>query len=95
MTPRQSRDEGSDRYAGEVVRAAQARVITCRDNLQWILQRRAPGQGQGQRRWRDQAYLTSRKPLEALWRSTVGAVPDQIRDLPAHFPRKTFGNRHD
>ena len=105
MTPHLSRDEGSDSYAGEVVCAAQTRVIICRDSLQWISQRRAPGQGpgpcqgqgqgQGQRSWRDQAYLTSRKPLEALWRSAVGAVPNQISDLPAHFPRKTIGNNHD
>ena len=88
-----SRDEGSDRYAGEVVRAAQTRVIICRDGLQWILQRCGPGQGQ--RRWLDQAYLTSRTPLEALWRSAVGAVPNQISDLPAHFPRKITGDRHD
>ena len=93
MTPRQSRNEGSDRYAGDVVRAAQARVIICRDGLQWILQRRSPGEGK--RRWVDQAYLTSRKPLEALWRSTIGAVPEQIRNLPAHFPRQKRSNRDD
>ena len=95
MMPGLSRDEGSDRYAGVVVRAAQTRVIICRDGLQWILQRCGPGQDQGQRRWLDQGYLTSRTPLEALWRSAVGAVPNQISDLPAHFPRKIKGNSRD
>lgn len=93
MTPRLSRNEGSDRYAGEVVRATHTRVIICRDGLQWILQRRSPGDGR--RRWLDQAYLTSRKTLEAMWRSSVGAVPQQIRNLPARFPRQTRSNRHD
>ena len=88
-----SRDDGSDRYAGEVVRVAQTRVIICRDGLQWILQRCGPGQAQ--RRWLDQGYFTTRTPLEALWRSAVGAVPNQISDLPAHFPRKITGDRHD
>ena len=63
--PRSHR-EGSDSYHSVIVRSAKYRVIVCKENHQWIIQRRA-GIRHGAPRWDSLSYCRDRSALIRLW----------------------------
>lgn len=71
----QPRDVGSTRIRGNrhygrviVQLSARARVIVCRNDIQWIYQRR-DGKKAGAPRWVGRSYLRTRKQLIAVLRA--------------------------
>jgi len=88
-------DEGGDSYVRVVARLNDRwRVIVCRDEMQWILQRRHDRQRQP--RWEGNSYCQTRAALLRCIRERAGfcdlaalecvaALPDHIREprLPA------------
>lgn len=84
--------EYSDSYQGEIVRSKKYRIAECRDNHQWIIQKRA-GTRHGQPRWDNLSYCRGRNALIRLW---TGLHRDQARQdwpelqaLPRTFGRDT------
>lgn len=62
------------------------RVVTCADDLQWIIQRR-DGERSGRARWTGLHYCRSRKALIRLSRASgapYGAILELL-SLPEHF----------
>lgn len=79
-----SNREEADNYHKVIVQTETHRVISCRDGIQWILQRRA-GLRHGQPRWASLSYCITSNALIRLWatqmgeHSTVlGMLPDRI-----------------
>lgn len=64
--------ECSDYYAKIVQASGSYRVIVCRDDLQWILQRRRAGNPGAGRAWHAIGYVTQPDTLERLWREKTG-----------------------
>ncbi|WP_050930102.1 hypothetical protein [Aestuariivita boseongensis] len=68
-----SNQETSDHYARVVVRLCpRHRVIVCKDNIQWILQRRKNGGGEWP--WRALGYFRTRDALIRLSASLCSRV---------------------
>jgi hypothetical protein len=59
--------EEADTYCRELWRRGRLRVVVCRSNLQWIVQRRRGAF------WRGFWYCTSRKGLERICNALQGA----------------------
>ena len=66
----ETRRETSDFYSGVIaVLTSRWRVITCRNGIQWILQRREGLHGGA---WRGfQYFLLQRRPTENVWRVRI------------------------
>ncbi len=79
-----SHRESDDNYARIVARLDDDwRVITCRDRLQWILQRR-DGVRAGRARWAGVGYCRTRKALLRLCRASGARIdPSQWAALVA------------
>ena len=58
--------EGSDDYHSVIVRSERYRVIVCKDDWQWIIQKRA-GLRHGAPRWDSLSYFRDRNALIRLW----------------------------
>lgn len=75
MTSRQalfSANETDDAYFAVVAKLGDRwRVIRCRDDIQWVLQRRE-GQRHGRPRWTGDGYLTTREALIRVCRAKAG-----------------------
>ncbi len=81
--------ESADEYSGIVARlSASHRVVTCKDQTQWILQRR-DGERHGRARWAGVGYCRTREALLRLCRglelpvdpaalSALAALPEHI-----------------
>jgi hypothetical protein len=86
LTPsRNTHHETGDAY-GKVIAAPceGLRVIVCKDDLQWILQRRKKG-GAG-RLWRAVGYFRTRKALVRVCTAFCGVVaPFALAHLPETF----------
>ncbi len=85
--------EVADDYAGEVARLSHRwRVVVCKDNIQWILQRRDAGNPHSAR-WRGVSYCVTRAALIHLCGSLEEACdPKTMRilaTLPDRFGRTT------
>lgn len=66
--------ETSDTYGWEVFRHKGHRIIRCKENIQWIIQRRKTGAGA---RWEAFSYCVTQKALSRVWTAhTGGTVPD-------------------
>ena len=66
--------ESDDDYACIVTRLGDGgRVIVCRDDLQWILQRR-DGKRAGRARWASVSYCRSREALLRLCRASSARI---------------------
>ncbi len=76
--------ESDDDYACIVTRLGDGgRVIVCRENLQWILQRR-DGKSAGRARWASVGYCTTREGLLRLCRASGARIaPSQWAVLAA------------
>ncbi len=83
--------ESADEYSGIVARlSASHRVITCKDQIQWILQRR-DGERHGRARWAGVGYFLTREALlrvsRALRVRINPAALAALAALPEHFGR--------
>jgi hypothetical protein len=89
--PRSHR-EGSDSYHSVIVRSAKYRVIVCKENHQWIIQRRA-GLRHGAPRWESLSYCRDRNALIRLWTGLHRYQPPrawpELYALPEKFGGKT------
>ncbi|MFT6527178.1 MAG: hypothetical protein ACJAXG_001125 [Celeribacter sp.] len=87
MTVTLSHRETSDQYARVIALGTNARVIECRQGLQWIIQRKKGGT---QPRWLSLGYCTSKTTVLRLWTGlgetpcpNLAALPDRMRG-PQH-----------
>ena len=71
--------ETSDTYWREFLRHERFRVIICKDNIQWILQRRKRGAGA---RWAALSYCVTREALSHVWTAHLGDLAPEIDLLP-------------
>ncbi len=83
--------ESADEYGGIVGHLSTShRVITCKDQIQWILQRR-DGERHGQARWAGVGYFLTREALlrasRALCARIDPAALAALAALPEHFGR--------
>ncbi len=71
--------ETADDYDRVLAARGRWRVIRCRDDRQWIVQRRAAARS---RRWKAVAYIYARAALgHTLQRPSVGIPPDDLAAL--------------
>lgn len=90
MSAAPSHRESDDAYAGVVaVLNDRWRVIVCRDNLQWILQRR-DGERRGGTRWAGRSYCRTRHALIRVCREHAGEIHAValtiLQTLPERLP---------
>jgi len=71
--------EEADNYAKVIARDGNLRVIVCRQDNQWILQKRKCG------RWRAGGYFRTRSALLREWTKAAGSQLAEIEALPAYF----------
>ncbi len=83
------RRESSDFYDNTTVVEGKLRVVVCKDNIQWIFQRRRHGNPRAERAWESIGYCTRRKSLERLWRRETGYIHEAIFSLPERFQRSS------
>ena len=69
MTSKLNKCECADTYAGEVFRKGRLRVVICKQNLQWIVQRQKEGAGA---RWKALGYCRTREGLVRVWATSEG-----------------------
>ena len=85
------RETASDYSAVVTVLNTNWRVIRCRDDIQWILQRR-DGSRAGRGRWTGSSYHTDREALIAFCRTRAGrgaaAGMAILAALPERYPAK-------
>ncbi len=81
----------ADDYSGIVARlSASHRVITCKDQIQWIVQRR-DGERHGRARWAGVGYFLTRAALLRASRTLCARIDPAalaaLAALPEHFGR--------
>ena len=79
--------ETSETYKGELFRLGLYRVVVCREDLQWLYQRRRPTITAGGVAWNTLGYCANKTQLMRLHRSHSGSEAQAISDLPFHFKR--------
>lgn len=78
--------ESSDGFRGEIYRQGVWRVIVCKDNLQWVLQRFTRADSPSGGRWEGQSYFRTREAALRLWRARTGDDGDLLElILPERF----------
>lgn len=84
---RSNRDtrEAAENYRGEVFRLGDWRVALCRNDLQWILQRRTRNGRPDAGRWEAVGFCLTRAALVRLWQ---GATGDSGEDLAQLLPER-------
>ncbi len=85
---RYDRRECSDTYSKIVHSTDALRVIACREDTQWIIQRRRPAKQPAGRAWTAIGYCVTRDALLRLWRKHTGSVPSELAALPKNFIRR-------
>ena len=85
VKPRNEHRESADGYRGVLFDLGSYRVAACRDDLQWLLQRRRPGSPGVGAQWDTVAFVTSRSALIRLHRSHTGHDAPALLTLPEHF----------
>lgn len=80
-----SNKETCNHYARVVVQGKAARIILCRQNIQWIIQRQKGG---SDGRWLSLGYCTAKSTVLRLWAGlgespcrNLDALPDRIKGL--------------
>lgn len=91
ITAFSERRESSDSYHSVIVRSAKYRVIVCKDNWQWIIQRRA-GIRYGAPRWDSLSYHRDRNALIRRWTCLNSDVPNRLYPELAVLPRNFRGD---
>ncbi len=76
-----SHRETDENYLGVIAREGDWRVITCRDGIQWIMQRRRRSERAAGVRWEAVGYYLSRDVLIASWRKGTGTTSEALNDL--------------
>jgi hypothetical protein len=84
--------ETADQYRGLVAQLCDRhRVVTCKDDLQWILQRRK--KGGAERPWRGVGYFRTREALIRVCASLCSRIDPSalaiLAALPGHIGRST------
>ena len=83
--------ETSDTYTGLVARLCDRwRVVTCRDQLQWILQRR-DAQRSGQPRWKGVGYFRTREALIRVSRALCERIDPAAMAILLALPDRIGG----
>lgn len=72
-------------YQRVVVCSGKLRVAECKYQLQWLFQRRRPGNPAGGAAWDTVGYCRERESLVRLYWAENLEVPPEIRALPRHF----------
>ena len=85
VVPGTDHRETSDGYRGVIIDLGRYRVAVCRDDIQWMFQRRRPGFAGVGTAWDTLGYCQTRNALIRLHRSHIGAEPQALRDLPERF----------
>lgn len=82
-----SRRETHDNYAYEIVRVDRFRIISCKDNIQWIIQKQNSGTRSKDRiTWKAISFHRSRSSLICVWRNkTKQDVPSEVLMLPERY----------
>ncbi|RMD92993.1 MAG: hypothetical protein D6811_05850 [Alphaproteobacteria bacterium] len=84
--PPEAGHETSDRYARALATSGRWRVIRCKDDLQFIVQRRRGGSRKWP--WEAVAYVLSARALPpVLQRPSLGIPADDLARLTAALPR--------
>ncbi len=83
-----SHKESHPDYGRVVIAHGRFRVIVCKDNLQWILQKRGAKSAAGAR-WRSISYCRSQNTLLRVWtgfqRDSGRTEWPELETLPAKF----------
>lgn len=79
--------ECHDDYQRVVVSAGGLRVAVCKYRLQWLFQRRRPGNPAGGAAWDTLGYCRERTSLIRLYRAEKQEVPPEVLALPRNFSR--------
>lgn len=85
--PNQSHRERDDTYRDVILERGNWRVIRCKDGIQWIVQKRAPGclRSDG---WRGVSFHLHRNSLIREWRKCSGWEGHELLVLPEVFRRE-------
>lgn len=80
--------ESHGNYSNVVTATPSFRVVVCKDNFQWIIQRRSGTRRRGAY-FRSVSYHRSRDTLKRCWRGFVGAEEstEELDCLPEYFGR--------
>lgn len=70
--PAPSHRERDENYHRVIYRLSGWRVIVCKDDLQWIIQRRTHVERLVPEKWQGKHYVTTRDALVRLWRGSTG-----------------------
>jgi len=75
-------------YGNVVTSTPSFRVVVCKDNFQWIIQRRSGTRRRGAY-FRSVSYHRGRDSLKRRWRGFVGAEEstEELDSLPEYFGR--------
>ncbi|WP_377190645.1 hypothetical protein [Ruegeria meonggei] len=84
---RKPRRETQDNYAHEIARVDRFRVISCKDNIQWIIQKQNSGARSKTRvMWKAISYHRNRNSLISVWRKkTKLDASSEVLALPEHY----------
>ncbi len=82
-----SRRETLDNYAYEIVRVDRFRIISCKDNFQWIIQKQNSGaRSKARITWKAVSYHRNRSSLLRVWRNkTKMDAPSEALMLPERY----------
>ncbi|WP_376873331.1 hypothetical protein [Albirhodobacter sp. R86504] len=75
-------------YGGVITRGSTHRVIACKDDMQWIIQRQKGGDGG---RWLSLAHCRCKKTLLRLWSGLNEAPSPVLNRLPNIKGRSNHG----
>ena len=76
--------EIDDDYNNEVCRHGKARVIVCKDGIQWIVQTQSPKL----QHWYSQSYCASKKALIRTYLEVGGVECPELAELPKMIKRR-------
>jgi len=85
VKPGNDHRESANGYRGVLLDLGRYRVAVCRDDLQWLLQRRRPGFTGVGTAWDTVAFVTTRSALIRLHRSHTGRDASELLTLPEKF----------
>ena len=77
--------ESADGYRGVVIDLGRYRVAVCRDDLQWLFQRRRPRFAGVGPAWDSLSFCTTRKALVRVQRSHMSFDAPELLTLPEVF----------
>lgn len=84
-TPGTDHRESAETYRGVIFDLGDYRVARCRDDIQWLFQRRRPGFAGVGPAWDSIGFCTTRKSLMRLQRSKMGVAAPELLSLPDRY----------